>query len=153
GQRAGANTPVRIRKRGTDMENVTVGHQAPRPVTEFGSTVTALQPGKNGTGVLAPGTVINQYELIREIGSGGMGQGFLARDMKLGRRVAIKFLQTTDAELTQRFILEARTTASCGHENIVIIHDVGEYRQLPYMVLEYLQGQSLKSLVNGQRMS
>src|SRR6185295_1600261 len=70
---------------------------------------------------------------------------------RLGRRVAIKFLHTTDDELTQRFILEARTTASCSHENIVVIHEVGEHAGVPFMVLEYLQGQSLKKVVGGQR--
>src|SRR5690606_1697504 len=51
-----------------------------------------------------PGAVINnQYELIKELGRGGMGTVFMARDVKLGRRVAIKFLQTSHPELTQRF--------------------------------------------------
>jgi eukaryotic-like serine/threonine-protein kinase len=100
---------------------------------------------------LIPGALVQQYELIREIGGRGTGKVFLARDMKLGRRVAIKFLQTADAEHTQRFILEARTIARCNHENIVIIHDVGEHEGVPYMVLEYLEGHPLKALVTGQR--
>src|SRR5262245_9260456 len=126
---------------------------------EAQSAVT-LPPGSGGAPVseeveavvgLAPGSTVNQYELIREIGSGGMGTVFLARDTRLGRRVAIKFLHTSDAELSQRFILEARTTASCSHENIVVIHEVGEHKGMPFMVLEYLQGQSMKKLVGGQR--
>ncbi|HVE81474.1 MAG TPA: protein kinase [Myxococcales bacterium] len=113
---------------------------------------SAGPPAAEGAGiVLAPGATIYQYELIREIGSGGMGTVYLARDTRLGRRVAIKFLHADDAELNQRFILEARTTASCSHENIVVIHEVGEYESTPYMVLEFLQGQSLKKLIGGQR--
>jgi serine/threonine protein kinase len=100
---------------------------------------------------LKPGTRIHHYELIREIGSGGMGTVYLARDTRLGRRVAIKFLHTQDADLTKRFILEARATARCSHENIVIIYEVGEFGGSPFMVLEYLQGQPLKKLVAGQR--
>ena len=92
---------------------------------------------------------INQYELIRELGAGGMGTVYLARDLKLGRKVAIKILQSHHPELTQRFIIEARATARCSHENIVIIYEVGEHSGQPYMVLEYLQGSVLTELVSG----
>ncbi|MBP6845338.1 MAG: protein kinase, partial [Kofleriaceae bacterium] len=96
-----------------------------------------------------PGAQINQYEIIREIGSGGMGSVYLARDTKLGRKVAIKVLQSNHPELTQRFIIEARATARCSHENIVIIYEVGEISQQPYMVLEFLSGTTLTELVTG----
>jgi serine/threonine protein kinase len=108
-----------------------------------------------GTGpgsVPTVGTRIHHYELIRELGSGGMGTVFLARDTRLGRRVAIKFLHATNPEVTKRFILEARATARCSHENIVIIYEVGEFRGSPYMVLEFLQGQPLNKLIAGQRL-
>jgi eukaryotic-like serine/threonine-protein kinase len=101
---------------------------------------------------LRPGTRLQHYELIRELGSGGMGTVFLARDVRLGRRVAIKFLHTQDADLTQRFILEARATARCSHENIVIIYEVGEYENSPFMVLEFLQGQPLTKALGNQRL-
>ena len=96
-----------------------------------------------------PGMQINQYELIRELGAGGMGTVYLARDLKLGRKVAIKILQSGHPEMTQRFIIEARATARCSHENIVIIYEVGEHGGQPYMVLEYLQGTVLTDLVSG----
>jgi WD40 repeat protein/serine/threonine protein kinase len=98
-----------------------------------------------GRGVnLDPGTSIHQYELIRQLGSGGMGSVYLARDTRLGRRVAIKFLQQSDSSLSERFLREARATARCNHENIVVIHEVGEHDGRPYMVLEYLEGQTLR---------
>jgi eukaryotic-like serine/threonine-protein kinase len=100
---------------------------------------------------LGSGTRIQHYELIREIGRGGMGAVFMARDTKLGRRVAIKFLHTDDRRLTERFVLEARATARCSHENIVVIHDVNHYQAIPYMVLEYLKGQPLNHLVGDER--
>nr|WP_041791667.1 serine/threonine protein kinase [Stigmatella aurantiaca] len=93
---------------------------------------------------------IQQYELIRQLGAGGMGTVFLARDTRLGRRVAIKLLQTRNPAFTHRFILEARATARCSHENIVVIYEVGEFQGSPFMVLEFLQGQSLQKLVSGQ---
>jgi eukaryotic-like serine/threonine-protein kinase len=80
-----------------------------------------------------------------------MGAVFLARDTRLGRRVAIKFLQTTSPELADRFILEARATARCHHDNIIDIYEVGEHRGNPYMVLEYLRGSPLDRLVGKGR--
>jgi serine/threonine protein kinase len=111
---------------------------------------TAASSGKGNE--MKPGTRIQHYELIRQIGSGGMGTVFLARDVRLGRRVAIKFLHTTDADLTKRFILEARATARCSHENIVIIYEVGEFNGSPFMVLEFLTGQPLMKTISGQRL-
>ncbi|MFN0245857.1 MAG: protein kinase domain-containing protein [Kofleriaceae bacterium] len=90
-----------------------------------------------------PGVRINQYEIIKLIGEGGMGSVFLARDLRLGRRVAIKFLQTNQPELTSRFLVEARTTARCQHDNIVVIYEVGEHNGAPYIVLEFLNGKPL----------
>ncbi len=113
----------------------------------------------NVTGVHAtsaapqPGSRINQYEMIKMIGEGGMGTVFLARDLRLGRRVAIKFLQSNQPELTQRFLVEARTTARCQHDNIVVIYEVGEHNGSPYIVLEFLNGRPLTHLTeNGQKL-
>jgi serine/threonine protein kinase len=94
-----------------------------------------------------PGTRIYHYELMRELGSGGMGSVYLARDTKLGRRVAIKFLHHPDRSLSERFLLEAQATARCNHENIVVIHDVKDYGGMPFMVLEYLKGQTLDQFI------
>jgi len=98
-----------------------------------------------------PGTRIGQYEIIRELGRGGMGAVYAARDTKLGRKVAIKFLSSNNPELTARFIVEARATARCSHENIIVIYEVGEHRGSPFMVLEYLQGAPLTQLVQEGR--
>jgi eukaryotic-like serine/threonine-protein kinase len=96
-----------------------------------------------------PGVRINQYEMIKMIGEGGMGTVYLARDLRLGRRVAIKFLQSNQRELTQRFLVEARATARCQHDNIVVIYEVGEHAGAPYMVLEFLNGKPLTSQIKG----
>ncbi len=109
--------------------------------------------GMHISGAPKPGMRIQQYELIKQIGEGGMGTVFVARDLRLGRRVAIKFLQTAQPELTQRFLIEARATARCQHENIVVIYEVGEHASSPFMVLEFLQGHPLTHYTeNGQKM-
>ncbi|CAN5123390.1 serine/threonine-protein kinase [soil metagenome] len=100
-----------------------------------------------------PGVRINQYEMIKVIGEGGMGTVYLARDLRLGRRVAIKFLQSNQPELNQRFLVEARATARCQHDNIVVIYEVGEHASPPYMVLEVLKGKPLtETIKDGQKL-
>ncbi|GEM_PF-327594 len=121
-------------------------------VTKSGVTKDGTGKGKKNSFVFQPGDMVNHYELIRLLGKGGMGSVFLARDTKLGRRVAIKFLHTKDKDLGRRFILEARTTARVGHENIVIIYEADEFNGMPYMVLEYLQGSELTKLLTNQPM-
>src|SRR5258705_13769868 len=112
------------------------GEGGPQPATDTEPTAS----GEQSFG-LAPGARIGQYELIRELGRGGMGAVYAARDTKLGRKVAIKFLSSHNhPELTARFILEAKATARCSHENIIVIHEVGEHDGNPFMLLEYLQG-------------
>ena len=145
GAAAGAQTIV-------GPSSVAAGTPMPATRTATGSTgrenseVTSVWgPGQ----MPRPGAQIHQYEIIREIGAGGMGAVYLARDTKLGRKVAIKILQSNHPELTERFIIEARATARCSHENIVIIYEVGEYAAQPYMVLEFLQGTTLTELVTG----
>ncbi|MGE5181753.1 MAG: protein kinase domain-containing protein [Acidobacteriota bacterium] len=114
---------------------------------EAGDGKTQVDPIK-----LAPGLRIEQYELIRELGRGGMGQVFLARDNRLGRRVAMKFLSSGSRKHTERFLVEARATARCSHENIVVIHDVDQYLGKPYMVLEYVEGTTLGKLMAERRL-
>ncbi|WP_438006962.1 protein kinase [Sorangium sp. So ce321] len=93
---------------------------------------------------LEPGDLIKNYEIIRKLGQGGMGVVYLARDTKLGRLVAIKLLLSCTGEGIDRFLDEARVTARCRHENIVVIHEVDEIRGYPYLVLEYIKGRSLR---------
>jgi serine/threonine protein kinase/tetratricopeptide (TPR) repeat protein len=92
---------------------------------------------------------IQHYELIRELGRGGMGVVHLARDLRLGRLVAIKML-TEPGHPQERFLAEARATARCRHENIVVIHDVGLHREQPYLVFEYLRGQTLREWMDAR---
>jgi len=105
------------------------------------------QPSQPAELVLEAGTRVHQYELIRELGRGGMGVVFAARDTRLGRRVAIKFVPEASRELAERFLIEAQATAQCTHDNIVIIHEVDDLFGIPYMVLEFLEGRTLRELL------
>ena len=132
-------------KRPAKLDRTTIDPQRPNAFAAEPSTqVDAIK--------LGPGLRIEQYELIRELGRGGMGQVFLARDTRLGRRVAMKFLAANSPKFTERFLVEARATARCSHENIVVIHDVDEHLGLPYMVLEYIEGATLSTLMTEKRL-
>jgi eukaryotic-like serine/threonine-protein kinase len=123
-----------------------------RPRTEVlrGSPAPSAAPAPHlepAAGGPRAGDRVKQYELIRPLGRGGMGEVFLARDTKLGRRVAVKFLHTEDPALVERFLLEARATARFNHENIVTLYEADLHEGRPYMVLEYLRGKDLATLV------
>src|ERR1041384_3980496 len=90
------------------------------------------------------GSTVKHYELLRRLGEGGMGIVYLARDTRLGRMVAIKVLQLHAGPSAERFLIEAQATARCRHDNIVVIYEVDELHGYPYMVLEYLEGRTLR---------
>jgi tetratricopeptide (TPR) repeat protein len=90
------------------------------------------------------GETISHYRIIDQLGEGGMGVVYLAEDLTLGRRVAIKFLSTTTKEYRARFLREARAVSALGHPNIATVFDYGETAEgQPYIVMELIQGQTL----------
>ncbi len=104
---------------------------------------------------MTPGTMVHKYELIRKLGRGGMGTVWAAHDTSLGRKVAIKFLHTKASkkkEFRERFLAEARATAQFNHENIVTIHDAGEFSGSSYLVLEYLEGEPLSNRLKSRKL-
>lgn len=102
---------------------------------------------------LSAGTQIKHYRITRELGRGGMSQVFLAHDTRLDRPVAMKFLMNQEEEFRTLFEKEAKMTARCRHENIVVIHDVDEHDGRSYLVLEYLQGKSMRDWMNERNAS
>ena len=101
--------------------------------------------------IAALGGRVAHYELIRALGAGGMGQVHLARDTRLGRLVALKFLTGHGEDFAQRFLVEARATARVTHDNVVIIYEVGEHASIPFMALEYVEGQTLDEWLDERR--
>jgi serine/threonine-protein kinase len=97
---------------------------------------------------------IGKYDVIDIIGRGGMGVVYQARDPYLDRLVAIKMMNVDVHENTdflERFYSEAKSTASLRHPNIVTVYDLGEYQNRPFLVMEYLEGHSLESLLRAHR--
>ena len=96
---------------------------------------------------LSAGQEIGPYEVVGLLGTGGMGVVYRARDPRLGRDVAIKFLHEElmfNPERLRRFEQEARTTAALNHPNILAIFDIGQDGPAPYIVSELLKGESLR---------
>ena len=95
---------------------------------------------------LADGTRLGPYEILSPIGAGGMGEVYRAKDTRLDRTVAIKVLPShlsSDTELRQRFEREAKAVSSLNHPHICTVHDVGQQDGTDYLVMEYLEGETL----------
>src|SRR5690348_552826 len=95
---------------------------------------------------LPAGTRLGPYETISLLGAGGMGEVYRATDTRLGRTVAIKVLPSplsTDPELKQRLEREARAISALQHANICTLHDIGAQDGMDFLVMEYLEGQTL----------
>jgi serine/threonine protein kinase len=95
---------------------------------------------------LEPGTRLGPYELGASIGAGGMGEVYRARDTRLERTVAVKVLPShlaASAESRQRFEREARTISQLSHAHICALYDVGREGETEYLVMEYLEGETL----------
>src|SRR5580692_5728383 len=96
---------------------------------------------------LTPGTKLGPYEIVSPVGAGGMGEVYRARDARLNRDVAIKVLPAAfarDPERLRRFQQEAQAIAALNHPNILAIHDFGEHEGSPYLVTEFLEGETLR---------
>ena len=100
------------------------------------------------------GQQIGRYQLLDVIGQGGMGIVYRATDASMARDVAIKMLHgayAQDKDLLARFYREARSTASLQHKNIVTVFALDEFEGFPYMVMEYLEGQSMAEMITSRR--
>jgi eukaryotic-like serine/threonine-protein kinase len=99
---------------------------------------------------LTPGMKLGPYELVAFIGAGGMGEVYRAKDLRLGREVAIKILPPSfaaDADRLRRFEQEARAVAALSHPNILGVHDIGQHEGAPFLVSELLEGETLREVL------
>lgn len=102
---------------------------------------------------LTSGTMMFHYRIIEKIGSGGMGEIYLAEDTRLNRQVALKFLPLEccrDKEIRTRFQREAQAAAKLCHPNIITIFEVNEFNGRPYFAMEHIQGKSLADFIENK---
>jgi len=102
---------------------------------------------------IAAGTLIKHYKILSALGVGGMGEVYLAEDKSLGRKVAIKFLPVevaTDPRARQRLLREAQTAATLDHPNICAIYEVGQENGYSFIVLQYIEGETLAASLKRQ---
>ncbi len=104
-------------------------------------------------GVIEADSLVDGFRILKPLGEGAMGQVFLAQDLALGRRVALKFLKVEllGEENANRLLEEARTTARFNHPHIVTVHGVGRHGGRPYLALEYVDGETLRQRLSQER--
>src|SRR5262245_50236005 len=102
------------------------------------------------------GSTVTHYKIVSLLGVGGMGRVYLAEDTVLGRRVALKFLPEyfmNDKDRVQRFSQEARTASALNHPNIITVYEVADGSGAPFIVTEYVEGETLRARLRRARIA
>jgi serine/threonine protein kinase len=106
--------------------------------------------------VLSPGVTVGHYRIIEKIGAGGMGEVFLAKDTRLNRRVALKFLPShlsDNEDMKARFRREAQAAAKLDHPNIVPVYEVGQFEGRPFIAMAHIEGNPLREVMKEDKLS
>ncbi len=136
------------------------GAGTPPPRTPAPSLAGANLTAGPGSGPLLPGSRIGRYEIERHLGRGGMGDVYLVRDAVINRRAALKTIREESdldpqqaIEMRQRFYREGQTAGQLSHPNIVTVYDLGEALGMSFIVMEFVEGNTLAQLMKKQRLS
>jgi len=136
-----------------EVEALMSSHEAARTFLEshaFDGTSDSVGSPPFGSFVRSS---FGSYELLRLLDAGGMGEVYLAHDTRLARRVALKILHTnfaSDPERRRRFLHEARAAAALNHPNIATIHEINEANGVYFIVMEYVEGETLKTKIRNK---
>ena len=136
-----------------EVESLISAHNQAGDFIQKPPVTDALQALKITKELSLIGKRIGAYKILREIGRGGMGAVYLAEDLRLDRKVAIKVLSSSavkDQERVNRFRQEARSISTLNHPNIITIHDFGYADGSPYIVTEYVEGNTLREQLSGE---
>ncbi|MFZ0064053.1 MAG: serine/threonine-protein kinase [Pyrinomonadaceae bacterium] len=102
----------------------------------------------------SPNTTLAHYRIVSQIGAGGMGEVYLAHDTKLDRKVALKVLPAevaSNRDRMERFAREAKSAAALNHPHIAQIHEIGEHEGTHFIVMEYIEGVSLREKIHREQ--
>lgn len=131
---------------------------SPQSMAQSAPSVPVVTSGPGGP--IVPGSRFGRYEIEQHLGRGGMGDVYLVRDTILNRKAALKTIRLDTnldprqvIEMRQRFYREAQTTGKLTHPNVVTVYDVGEELGMSYIVMEFVEGQTLMQLMKKQRLS
>jgi serine/threonine protein kinase len=135
-----------------EIESLIASHEDSE---DFLETTTADPDGESQAEVCEPlvGKSIGPYSILSRLGSGGMAAVYLAQDTRLGRKVALKLLAahlTKDEDRVARFRTEARAASLLNHPNIVTIHEIGEAEEGHFIVMELIEGHTLREAINAR---
>jgi len=133
-----------------EVESLIAAH-GDSATTIFGTTQSLIRSAPS----LKPGALLGPYRIEGRIGAGGMGEVFRATDTRLYRTVAVKLLppgRSSDPAHEQRLLKEARAASALNHPNIVSIHDISSHEGKDFLVMEYVEGRTLKELMETKAM-
>lgn len=134
-----------------EVESLLASHEQAASFIEVpaGDAAAELLTGPEAR--LTPGTMLSRYQILNPLGTGGMGEVYLAQDTKLSRKIALKLLPrhfTISSDRMRRFEHEARAVSALNHPNIVTLHEIERLNDTNFIVTEYVEGQTLRQLIS-----
>ncbi len=138
----------------SEVESLIESHEQSDSFIEASAADIAAELLAGREAELTAGQSVGPYKIISLLGEGGMGEVYLAQDVRLGRQVALKRLPaqfTLDAERVRRFEQEARAASALNHPNIVTIHEIGQSNSLHFITAEFIDGETLRQHLAGAR--
>jgi serine/threonine-protein kinase len=139
----------------TEVESLLSSHDSAESFMETPAVARVADVIETNTKKLETGKCFGHYEIINQIGAGGMGEVYLAKDKKLDRNVAVKILNeefSQDASNLNRFIREAKATSRLNHPNILVVHEIGQQENTNYIVSEFINGKTLREVIKEKRL-